>query len=189
MTKPAKTGKRTVIRQARVGFDKTTGVRRTTVEKRGHTDKKVHNPVDGLDRLIVKISLPSKFEARTIPAKGDRVAIDYEEYQIPCSGSSGAFIKMNAFFGPQAAGTTVTAQVKIGLQTISRKNREGGQTEIENFYLKVEPTIKAVTHTLQIDVNGLAVDDAIKAGEIGVVVIDLSTVNPNVSGGFIVKPI
>ena len=76
------------------------------------------------------------------------------------------------------------AKVKIGLQNINR-----GGIEISNYYLKVEETDQPVTHTLQIDVNGLAVDEAITADEAGVQVVDLSTANPNVFGGFIVKPV
>ena len=181
MTNSAETKKRTVTRRARDGFDEKTGVRRTTVVKGERTDKKVHLPQ--ITDLIVEISLPADFAERD--TKGGRGGgIPYEEYQLPCSGTTGKeFIKVNSFAGAEAAGTTIAAKVKIGLQKI---NRDGKQ--IENYYLKVEPTNEAVTHELTIDVNGLAVAEAIEADEDGVEVIDLSTANPNVYGGFIVKP-
>jgi|AntRauTorckE6833_2_1112554.scaffolds.fasta_scaffold15482_2 hypothetical protein len=170
---------RNVTRKNRDGFNETTGVRKTTVVKGDRTDKKTHLPV--IADLIVQINLPAEFAERD--TKGGRGGgIPYQEYQRDCSGKSGTeFIKINSFLGEAAAGKTVTAKVKIGLQKINR-----GGKQIENYYLKVEETNEAVTHTLQIDVNGLAVIDAQKANEDGVQVIDLSTANPNVNGGFIV---
>jgi hypothetical protein len=181
MINSAQNGKRTVTRQARDGFNEDTGVRRTTVQKGGRTDKKTHLPQ--IIDIIVEIELPAEFEARD--TKGNGTGIPYQEYQIPCSGTNGnEFIKVNSFVGPEAAGMTFIAKVKIGLQKINR----GGKM-IENYYLKVEKTNEAVTHTLQIDRNGLATADAIEADENDVRVINLTDANPNVSGGFIVKPI
>ena len=169
---------RKVTRPARDGYNEATGVRRTTVVKGDRTDKKVHLPQ--ITDLIVEITLPAKFAKRD--TKGGRGGgIPYEEYQQPCSGTTGKeFIKMNSFVGPEAAGTTIVAKVKIGLQNV---NQDG--TAISNYYIKVEDANGAApTHTLQIDLNGLAVEDTQEAE--GIKVIDLSDANPNVYGGFIV---
>lgn len=151
------------------------GERRTKVGD----DKQVTNTPE-LEGLIVEITLPTTFHKRTVPGKGDRAAIDYQEYHIPVTDG---YVKVNSFVGEEAAGTTLIAKVKVGEALVKKRGKES----IRNYYLKVESTDEMTpTHKLEVDGNGLKTIEVRSSNDGRAHTFLLSDVNPTLAGGIIV---
>ena len=188
--------KRTVTRSAR--FDGTVGTdgkRRTQVGDK----KKVHGVV--VEGMIAKIVLPKGYTDREVPARKGQAALPYQEFQFELTDhrQSGrrSYLLINSFLGQEAAGTQVTAKMKVGLKSIFEKGRE-----FHVYYLKLDPTNESPTHEVQVAQNDLVNQNGLDAGavrhELGMdpevakrkfLFCDASMLNPNMEGGIFLVPI